>query len=92
MPDLYTEKLVRDGVLTTVQAEAMRTDYWNYLDAELKLSESYKPEANYFKKQWTGLTSATDQLTVWDTGLDYQLLNYIGHQSVQLPEDFVRLA
>uniref|UniRef100_W8AY39 Putative 2-oxoglutarate dehydrogenase E1 component DHKTD1, mitochondrial n=1 Tax=Ceratitis capitata TaxID=7213 RepID=W8AY39_CERCA len=88
VPDLYTEKLVRDGVLTTVQAEAMRTDYWNYLDAELKLSESYKPEANYFKKQWTGLTSATDQLTVWDTGLDYQLLNYIGHQSVQLPEDF----
>uniref|UniRef100_A0A034W3N6 Putative 2-oxoglutarate dehydrogenase E1 component DHKTD1-like protein, mitochondrial n=1 Tax=Bactrocera dorsalis TaxID=27457 RepID=A0A034W3N6_BACDO len=88
VPDMYVEKLIENGVLNSEQAKSMRSDYWNYLDSELAISESYKPEANYFKKQWTGLTSATDNLTIWDTGLNYNLLNYIGHQSVSYPEDF----
>ncbi|XP_017493911.1 PREDICTED: probable 2-oxoglutarate dehydrogenase E1 component DHKTD1 homolog, mitochondrial, partial [Rhagoletis zephyria] len=88
VPDLYVEKLIQLSVLSNEEAKAMRQSYWDYLDSELSQAKSYRPEANYFKKQWTGLTSATETITVWDTGLDYQLLNYIGHQSVYHPPDF----
>ncbi|XP_054725087.1 probable 2-oxoglutarate dehydrogenase E1 component DHKTD1 homolog, mitochondrial [Anastrepha obliqua] len=88
VPDMYVEKLENESVLTTEEAKAIRQAFWDHLDTELTLAESYKPKTNYFRKQWTHLTSATNKHTVWDTGLDYQLLNYIGHQSVYHPEDF----
>ncbi|XP_067617256.1 probable 2-oxoadipate dehydrogenase complex component E1 homolog isoform X2 [Eurosta solidaginis] len=88
VPDLYVDHLTREGVLSSEDAKAIRQTYWNYLDSELAESKAYAPQASYLKKQWTGLINATDQLTTWDTGLDYQILSYIGHQSIKHPEDF----
>lgn len=61
----------------------------DYLNEELLLAPKYKPEPSYFQKQWQHITTASDNITYWDTGLDYGLLNYIGQQSVKYPEGFV---
>uniref|UniRef100_A0A1A9UWW9 Transketolase-like pyrimidine-binding domain-containing protein n=1 Tax=Glossina austeni TaxID=7395 RepID=A0A1A9UWW9_GLOAU len=89
IPDLYTEKLVNESILTTEEALKIRTDYLEYLNAELIAASEYEPEASYFQKQWQHITTASsDYVTYWDTGLDYALLNYIGQQSVSYPDNF----
>uniref|UniRef100_T1PCK3 Transketolase n=1 Tax=Musca domestica TaxID=7370 RepID=T1PCK3_MUSDO len=89
VPDLYTEKLIQQSVLSPEEATNIRSQYMAYLNEELLLVPKYKPEPNYFQKQWKHITTASsDAITYWDTGLDYGLLNYIGQQSVAYPEGF----
>ncbi|XP_061393464.1 probable 2-oxoglutarate dehydrogenase E1 component DHKTD1 homolog, mitochondrial [Musca vetustissima] len=89
VPDLYTEKLAQLSVLSPEEAAGIRKQYMDYLNEELLLVPNYKPEPNYFQKQWKHITTASnDLITYWDTGLDYGLLNYIGQQSVAYPEGF----
>lgn len=64
----------------------------NFLNSELAATDSYKPEAYYFKKQWSHIQQASSDVTTWDTGVDYSLLRYIGERSVTTPKDFVIIA
>ena len=41
------------------------------------------------QKQWTGYRQGSGEITVWDTGVNVDLLKYVGAKSVTLPEDFV---
>lgn len=92
VPDMYSEKLAQNAILTPEEASEIRTQYMKYLNEELLLAPKYQPEASYFQKQWKHITTASnDYLTYWDTGLDYGLLSYIGQQSVNYPEDFVSI-
>lgn len=43
------------------------------------------------QRQWSGYRQAPGEITVWDTGVNTDILKYIGAQSVKLPEDFVSL-
>lgn len=60
-----------------------------YLNEELLNIETFEPEAHYFKKQWSDMSQSSDSITYWDTGIDYNLLRYIGEQSVYTPTEFV---
>lgn len=86
---MYARKLVESGVLTTSDVSAISTTYTKQLNDELTNIDSYRPEAYYFKKQWSGIQQAPSAITYWDTGLEYDLLRYIGEQSVYIPEGFV---
>ncbi|KAI8130304.1 putative 2-oxoglutarate dehydrogenase E1 component DHKTD1 [Lucilia cuprina] len=88
VPDLYAEKLNEQSILSAEEAKKIHNDYMDYLSEELLLAPKYKPEPSYFQRQWKHLTTASDNITYWDTGLDYGLLNYIGQQSVKYPEGF----
>lgn len=63
--------------------------YFDFLNSELTATDSYRPEAYYFKKQWSHIQQASSNVTTWDTGVDYGLLRYIGERSVSIPKDFV---
>lgn len=63
--------------------------HFNFLNSELTATDSYQPEAYYFKKQWSHIQQASGNVTTWDTGIDYSLLRYIGEKSVSIPKDFV---
>lgn len=90
VPDLYAAQLASQGVLSAEQANQMRDKYLAHLGEEMALASTYQPPPSYFEKQWAGLTSApSNELTYWDTGLDYSLLHWIGQQSVTYPADFV---
>lgn len=60
-----------------------------FLNSELAATDSYQPEAYYFKKQWSHIQQASSDVTTWDTGVDYNLLRFIGEKSVSYPQDFV---
>lgn len=86
---MYARRLVEAGVLTTSDVSAISTTYTQQLNDELTNIDNYQPEAYYFKKQWSGIQQAPSAITYWDTGLEYDLLRYIGEQSVHIPEGFV---
>ena len=41
------------------------------------------------ERQWSGLIQATDNRTQWNTGLNADLLKYIGVKSVAVPDGFL---
>ncbi|XP_064535952.1 probable 2-oxoglutarate dehydrogenase E1 component DHKTD1 homolog, mitochondrial [Drosophila montana] len=89
VPDLYAAELARQGVLSAEQSSQLREKYIAYLNEELALAPTYQPPASYFEQQWAGLKLAPgNELTYWDTGLDYGLLHWIGQQSAAYPADF----
>lgn len=89
IPDLYVEKLVKANILDQDDIDNIKNSHLSYLNDELQNYESYEPEKTYFERQWTGITQASDNVTSWDTGLDYSLLSYIGKSSVYYPDNFV---
>uniref|UniRef100_A0A182QNH5 Transketolase-like pyrimidine-binding domain-containing protein n=1 Tax=Anopheles farauti TaxID=69004 RepID=A0A182QNH5_9DIPT len=88
IPDRYAQRLIRDGVFDQQDVDAISKSHQNYLTAELQAHEQYEPERSYFGAQWSGLQQAGDEVTVWNTGVDYRLLSHIGRASVTLPEGF----
>ncbi|XP_058126995.1 probable 2-oxoglutarate dehydrogenase E1 component DHKTD1 homolog, mitochondrial [Anopheles ziemanni] len=88
IPDAYARKLIDAGLLDQDDVNAISKSYQNHLTAELQAHEQYEPERSYFERQWSGLQQPGDEVTVWNTGLDYRLLSHIGRESVRLPEDF----
>ncbi|XP_014680768.1 PREDICTED: probable 2-oxoglutarate dehydrogenase E1 component DHKTD1, mitochondrial [Priapulus caudatus] len=45
--------------------------------------------ATHLEKQWAGMVQAPHEILTWDTGINMDLLRYIGAKSVQYPKDFV---
>ncbi|XP_055851943.1 probable 2-oxoglutarate dehydrogenase E1 component DHKTD1 homolog, mitochondrial isoform X2 [Episyrphus balteatus] len=88
VPDTYAEHLASAEILSSNEANQVRTSFMNYLTDELANVNSYQPEPTYFQRQWSELQSAPNAITYWDTGLDYSLLHYIGTRSVQYPGGF----
>ncbi|KAH8407072.1 hypothetical protein KR222_005684 [Zaprionus bogoriensis] len=89
VPDLYAARLAEENVLSAEQALEVREKYIAHLGEELALAPKYEPPPSYFEQQWAGLQLApANELTYWDTGLDYGLLHWIGQQSVAHPADF----
>ena len=61
------------------------------LNESLKKVDDYKPEVNYYTGSWSLLKQASSQITTWDTGVDLNLLRFVGSKSVSYPQNFVRI-
>ena len=48
-------------------------------------------QAPHLERQWSGMIQAKSTRTEWNTGLDANLLKYIGMKSVDVPEQFVSM-
>lgn len=81
-----------DGVLTPEAATQLRSDYKEYLNAELAAIDSYVPPALEHQAQWTGVVwpSSKDAQANPDTGVQEDVLKEVGKASVTVPEGFVR--
>lgn len=71
------------------EVEEITKKQFEFLNSELLAVESYEPEKSYFKKQWEGFVQAPRDNTIWDTGVNFELLSFIGKNSVYYPSDFV---
>ncbi|CAG9863171.1 unnamed protein product [Phyllotreta striolata] len=88
VPDSYVEKLVKENVMSNDDAEKIEQNHERWLNDELKASENYNPPDVYFKKQWDGFSQAGEVITTWDTGIDMDLMTFVGTKSVQVPKNF----
>lgn len=88
VPDIYAEKLIKEKLVSDQECLDIEGEENEWLNEELMMSESWKPQDVYFKSQWEGLSQSEEAVTTWDTGIDADLLTFLGEKSVKYPESF----
>ncbi|XP_069689765.1 2-oxoadipate dehydrogenase complex component E1 isoform X3 [Periplaneta americana] len=88
VPDIYSDSLVEEGVMTKEDVDVIVAEYTSWLNNILKTSDSYIPQETFLRKHWAGIHQADSAITVWDTGVELDILRYVGKRSVTYPEKF----
>ena len=88
VPDEYADFLTAEGLMQANEKSEVVSKYNETLNENYRMIETFIPERTNLKGSWDSLREPTSNITMWDTGLDSQLLKFIGKQSVQYPETF----
>jgi 2-oxoglutarate dehydrogenase E1 component len=89
--DIYSKKLVSEGVVSEGEIEKMKADWRARLDAEYEAGQGYKPNrADWLDGRWAGLkhAAADDDPRRGDTGVALDTLKEIGAKITAVPKDF----
>jgi 2-oxoglutarate dehydrogenase E1 component len=89
--EIYSDKLVGEGVVTSGEVEKMKADWRSRLDAELEAAQSYRPnKADWLDGRWSGFKRADtdDDPRRGHTGVEIERLKEIGQKITTIPNDF----
>ncbi len=87
--NLYSKKLVDEGVISSGEADQMHADFRSKLEAEFAAADSYKPnKADWLDGKWAGLGLAEGEARRGETGVDIDILKEVGRRITTLPGDF----
>ncbi|KAG8230982.1 hypothetical protein J437_LFUL003940 [Ladona fulva] len=87
VPDIYAEKLINEGIMSKEEISDVIQEHTVWLNHCLNNVDKFKPSERC-KKQWAGEMQAPAHVTKWDTGVNLDLLRYLGAKSVEFPPDF----
>jgi 2-oxoglutarate dehydrogenase E1 component len=88
---LYSEKLIGEGLITPEEYEQMKGDWRAHLEGEWETGQSYKPnKADWLDGAWSGLTTADsqDELRRGKTAVPVKTLKEIGRKLTEVPKGF----
>jgi 2-oxoglutarate dehydrogenase E1 component len=89
--EIYSKKLIDEGVVTAGEVDKMRADWRARLEAEFEAGGGYKPnKADWLDGRWSGLKAArdADDPRRGDTGIALETLHEIGKKITVVPKDF----
>ena len=89
--EIYSDKLVGEGVVTAGEVEKMKADWRERLDVELEAALSYRAnKADWLDGRWAGFKTGGDgdDPRRGKTGVDIGALKAIGEKITTLPEGF----
>ncbi len=89
--NVYSKRLIAEGVITAEEFEAMKADYRKSLDEDFAASEGYKAnKADWLDGRWSGMKSAKDldDPRKGLTGVDLKTLKDIGQKITKAPKTF----
>ena len=89
--DIYSKRLIADGVITEGEVEKAKADWRARLDAELEAGSGYKPnKADWLDGKWAGFKSADQEEDPRRgvTGVDVNILKDIGRKITRVPDGF----
>ena len=89
--NVYSKRLIAEGVITAEEFDAMKADYRKSLDEDFAASESYKAnKADWLDGRWSGMKSARDldDPRKGLTGVDLAKLKDIGLKITRAPKTF----
>jgi 2-oxoglutarate dehydrogenase E1 component len=88
---VYSERLLAEGVIEPGTAPALREDFEALLNEEFEGAKSYKAnEADWFGGRWSGLHKPADPETARrniETAIDRKLFDSLGRTLTTIPED-----
>jgi len=88
---LYSDRLIKQGLITEADYKAMRESWRDYLENEFETGQSYKPNrADWLDGAWSHLKvpDNTDEMRRGKTGIAKKRLMEIGHKITEVPEGF----
>jgi 2-oxoglutarate dehydrogenase E1 component len=89
--EIYSKKLIAEGVVTEAEVEKMKADWRAHLDGELEASQGYKANsADWLDGRWAGMKAARDydDPRRGNTGVAIETLRQIGEKISTVPKDF----
>ncbi|MDE2601031.1 MAG: 2-oxoglutarate dehydrogenase E1 component [Bradyrhizobium sp.] len=89
--EIYSRRLIADGVMTEGEVEKAKADWRARLDAELEAGTGYKPnKADWLDGKWAGFKSADaeEDPRRGVTGVDLAVLRGIGRKITRVPDGF----
>src|SRR5271169_6255522 len=89
--EIYSKKLIAEGVVTAGDVDKMKADWRSRLDAEFETASGYKPnKADWLDGRWSGLKSAgeVEDPRRGNTGVALEELREIGKTITAVPVDF----
>ena len=89
--EIYSRRLVAEGVMTDGEVEKAKADWRARLDAELEAGSGYKPnKADWLDGKWAGFKSADQEEDARRgvTGVDVAVLRDIGRKITKVPDGF----
>ena len=89
--EIYSKRLIADGVMTEGEVEKAKADWRARLDAELDAGSGYKPnKADWLDGKWAGFKSADaeEDPRRGVTGVDIAVLKEIGRKITKVPDGF----
>ncbi len=88
---IYGDKLVAEGVVSTGEVDKMKAEWREKLDAELEAAQGYRAnKADWLDGRWSGLKTSgdADDPRRGKTGVDLATLKEIGEKITRVPEGF----
>ena len=88
---LYSEKLITEGLLTQAEIDQMKAEWREKLEGEFEAGQNYKPnKADWLDGAWAGLRTAdnADEQRRGKTGVPMKTLKEIGKKLAETPSDF----
>jgi 2-oxoglutarate dehydrogenase E1 component len=89
--EIYSKRLIAEGVMTEGEVEKAKADWRARLDAELEAGSGYKPnKADWLDGKWAGFKSADQEEDPRRgvTGVDVAVLRDIGRKITKAPDGF----
>ncbi|TVR08941.1 MAG: 2-oxoglutarate dehydrogenase E1 component [Salinarimonadaceae bacterium] len=90
--EIYSNKLIAEGVVTRDEVEAMQAEWRKRLDDEFESAQGFKPnKADWLDGRWAGLKAVkedSDDPRRGATGVEVEALNEIGAKLTEIPEGF----
>jgi 2-oxoglutarate dehydrogenase E1 component len=89
--EIYSNKLLSEGVVTAGEVDKMKADWRSRLDAELEAAQGYRAnKADWLDGRWSGFKAASDadDPRSGKTGVDLTTLKAIGKKITTLPPNF----
>ncbi len=89
--EIYSRRLIAEGVMTEGEVEKAKADWRARLDAELEAGSGYKPnKADWLDGKWAGFKSADPEEDPRRgvTGVDTTVLKDIGRKITRVPDGF----
>jgi 2-oxoglutarate dehydrogenase E1 component len=89
--EIYSRRLIAEGVMTEGEVEKAKADWRARLDAELEAGSGYKPnKADWLDGKWAGFKSADaeEDARRGVTGVDVAVLRDIGRKITKVPDGF----
>jgi 2-oxoglutarate dehydrogenase E1 component len=89
--EIYSKKLIGEGVVTEGEVAKMRADWRARLDAEFEAAQGYKPnKADWLDGRWAGMKAAREPEDPrrGNTGVAIETLRAIGKKITVVPPNF----
>lgn len=88
---IYSEKLIKEGLITSEEIEEQKAAWRAHLDAEYETGQSYRPnKADWLDGKWKQVKAAkaSDDPRRGQTGVDMETLRTLGRKLTEVPENF----
>ncbi|MBM3543696.1 MAG: 2-oxoglutarate dehydrogenase E1 component [Alphaproteobacteria bacterium] len=88
--EVYSNKLIEEGLLTRAQVDGMQAAFRANLEEEFAASDSYRPNrADWLDGKWSGIGHADEGARRGVTGVDLDVLREVGRKVTHFPKSFM---